>query len=95
MDDDYPVCFLCGRNGNGDPLERHHIFGGSPNREKSEQYGLFVWLCAHRCHRDGKDSVHKNPKVMQRLHEYGQQKWMDETGGDIEDFRREFGKSYL
>lgn len=22
-------CFLCGRNGASDPLERHHIFGGA------------------------------------------------------------------
>ena len=28
-------CFLCGRNGNGDPLDRHHIFNGA-NRKKSE-----------------------------------------------------------
>ena len=32
-------CWLCGRNGCGDPLDKHHIFGGT-NRKKSEKYGL-------------------------------------------------------
>lgn len=45
-------CFLCGRNDSGDPLERHHIFGGA-NRKKSEKYGLVVYLCGNRCHRNG------------------------------------------
>ena len=40
-------CFLCGRNDTGDPLERHHIFGGA-NRKKSEKYGLVVYLCGNR-----------------------------------------------
>lgn len=29
------------------------------------------------------------------LHEYGQRKWMEETGGSVEDFIREFGRNYL
>ena len=45
-------CFLCGKNGAADPLERHHIFGG-PNRGKSEKYGLVVLLCGEECHRNG------------------------------------------
>ena len=40
-------CFLCGRNGRGDRLERHHIFGAA-NRKLSEKYGLTVWLCGDR-----------------------------------------------
>lgn len=39
-------CFLCGRNGSQDPLDRHHCFKGSL-RKKSEQYGLVVDLCHH------------------------------------------------
>ena len=49
---DERVCWLCGRNGNGDPLECHHIFGGAM-RKKSEKYGLKVYLCGDRCHRNG------------------------------------------
>lgn len=92
--DDYAQCWLCGRNGNGDPLERHHIFAGS-NRKKSEKYGLVVLLCGERCHRNGKNAAHKSKDTMQTLHEYGQRKAMEENGWSVDDFRREFGKSYI
>lgn len=87
-------CFLCGRNDPGDPLERHHIFGGA-NRKKSEKYGLVVYLCGNRCHRNGRSAVHKNGDQMRRLRRYGQLKAMEEQGWTEENFRREFGKSYL
>ena len=32
-------CWLCGRNGTAEPLDKHHIFGGA-YRKKSEKYGL-------------------------------------------------------
>lgn len=79
-------CFLCGRNDSGDPLERHHIFGGA-NRKKSEKYGLVVYLCGNRCHRNGDQ--------MRRLRRYGQLTIMKDEGWTEDDFRREFGKSYL
>lgn len=35
-------CALCGKPGTSlDPLDKHHIFGGS-NRRNSERYGLVV-----------------------------------------------------
>lgn len=87
-------CFLCGRNGNGDPLELHHIFGGA-NRWKSDKYGLTVWLCGRRCHRLGEFSAHQNADVMDYLHRYGQQKAMLKNNWNIEDFIKVFGKNYL
>ena len=87
-------CFLCGRNGARDPLERHHIFGGS-FRGKSERYGAVVWLCGDRCHRNGKSAVHRNGDQMRRLRRYGQLTIMQNEGWTEDDFRREFGKSYL
>lgn len=87
-------CFLCGRNGASDPLERHHIFGGA-YRKKSEKYGLVVYLCGDLCHRNGRLSVHRNENQMRLLHRYGQLKAMREQGWTEDDFRREFGKSYL
>lgn len=87
-------CFLCGRNGACDPLDSHHIFGGA-NRKKSEKYGLKVYLCHSRCHIFGENAAHKNSHVMERLHEYGQRKAMDENGWDTERFIQEFGKNYL
>ena len=87
-------CFLCKRNGNGDRLERHHIFGAA-NRDKSEKYGLVVLLCGERCHRMGKYSAHQNAEVAQFLHAHGQRKCMEEQGWTIGKFIEEFGRSYL
>ena len=87
-------CFLCHRNGNGDRLERHHIFGGA-NRWKSERLGLVVWLCGERCHRLGPYSVHQNAEVMQYVRQYGQRKCMREQGWSIAQFREIFGYNYL
>lgn len=92
--DDYKKCFICGRNGNGDPLERHHIFGGA-NRWKSEKLGLVVWLCGERCHRLGKYSVHQNDEMMKYVRQYGQKKCMKEQGLSIDQFREIFGYNYL
>lgn len=88
------TCFLCGRNGYSDRLEKHHIFGG-PNRNLSDKYGLVVWLCGDRCHRNGKQSAHQSSSTRLMLHKYGQMKWMRENNGTIEDFRSLFGKNYL
>lgn len=88
------TCFLCGRNGSDDPLDKHHIFGAA-NRKKSEKYGLVVYLCHDRCHIFGGMAVHKNAKTMKHLKRYGQLKAMREQGWTEEQFRQEFGKSYL
>lgn len=88
------TCWLCGRNGNGDPLDKHHIFGGA-NRKLSERYGLWVPLCHGRCHESGPEAVHRNAGTMQALHEYGQALAMEENGWSIEEFRAVFGRSYL
>jgi len=88
------TCWLCGRNGTADPLDKHHIFGGA-YRAKSQKLGLTVYLCHHDCHIFGADAAHRNPETMRRLHEYGQRLAMERFGWDEDDFRREFGKSYL
>ena len=64
-------------------------------RSKSEKYGLVVDLCHSRCHIFNQGSVHKNAKVNLQLKRYGQLKAMKEQGWTEDDFRREFGKSYL
>jgi hypothetical protein len=87
-------CFLCGRNGAEDPLDKHHIFGAA-YRKKSEKYGLVVDLCHHRCHEFGRKAVHQNGSVMRQLRRYGQLKAMQEQDWTEADFIREFGKSYL
>lgn len=87
-------CWLCGRNGSADPLDRHHIFGG-PYRKKSEKYGLTVLLCHHDCHIFGPRAAHRNAETMQKLHEYGQRKAMTEQRWTKERFIAEFGKNYM
>lgn len=89
-----PKCFLCGRNGAADPLDRHHLFSG-PYRKKSERMGLVVYLCHNRCHIFGQNAAHQNRETMKKLHEYGQRKAMKEQGWTTEDFIREFGRNYL
>ena len=86
--------FLCGRNGASDPLDLHHIFPGAC-RKKSEKYGLVVYLRHNRCHIFAKTAVHQNEGQMRRLKRYGQLRAMQEQGWTEDDFRREFGKSYL
>ena len=88
------ACFLCGKNGCADPLDKHHIFGGS-NRKKSEKYGLYVYLCHHECHENGRNAVHRNPETAQKLHEYGQLLAMEENNWTADEFRLEFGRNYL
>lgn len=86
-------CFLCGRNGNMDPLECHHVFGAS-NRKNSEHYGLKIWLCGDRCHRNGPLSVHQNREVADRVKAIAQSRW-EFNFGTREDFIRLFGRNYL
>lgn len=88
------TCWLCGRNGAADPLDEHHIFGGA-YRAKSEKLGLTVYLCHHDCHIFGPDAAHRNAETMRELHEYGQRLAMERFGWTEDEFRAEFGKSYL
>lgn len=90
---DNTYCYYCGRNGNGDPLEKHHIFGAA-NRKKSEQDGLFVWLCGDRCHRNGERAVHRDKFTMRLFHEIGQKAW-EEHYGTRKDFMKRYHKNYL
>lgn len=90
----YKHCFLCGKNGSQDRLERHHIFGG-PYRNASEKYGLVVYLCGDSCHRNGPKAAHRNAETMTLLHAYGQKKAMREQGWTVEQFRQVFGRNYL
>ncbi|MDU7339316.1 MAG: hypothetical protein E7L17_14530 [Clostridium sp.] len=88
-------CWLCGANGNADPLDKHHLFGGAL-RKKSERDGLYVYLCHNQCHIFGRYAAHQCKETMQRLHEYGERKWLAERPeSTIDDFIREYGKNYL
>ncbi len=87
-------CFLCGRNGNGDPLDEHHVFFG-PFRKSSEKYGAKVYLCHDRCHIFGDESVHKNHKVCREVQRVVQRFMMRYYDWTYDDFINLFGRSYL
>lgn len=81
-------CYLCGSSR---WLELHHIFGG-PNRNKSTQYGLVVYLC-HHCHNEPPLGVHHNRERMVYLKLIGQQAFMKHY--PEKNFLKEFGRNYL
>ena len=94
---DRTCCFICGRNGNGDPLEEHHIFFGNPNKQHSEEDGLKVMLCGERCHRTGKWSAHRCNETNRRLKREAQHvlelKWQ-QAGMTPEEARKAFRDRY-
>lgn len=85
-------CFICGSRR---WLEWHHVWGGcGAIRDKSERFGLKVRLC-HYCHNEPPNGVHQNKKIRSKLQAYAQKKAMAHYGWSVEDFRREFYKSYI
>lgn len=87
-------CYICGKNGMQDPLEEHHVFGGSL-RKKSTKYKAVVYLCGNEHHRNGKDSVHKNRLVSDNLKAEFQKKIMEREGWDMDRWMLEFYKNYI
>lgn len=94
LQDDATRCYICGGYACGDPLDKHHVFGGAM-RSKSEKYGLTVYLHHAQCHIFGKYAVHQNAEINNALKAKAQTKAMQYYGWDVDDFRREFYKNYL
>ena len=78
----------------GEPLDKHHIFGGA-NRRKSERLGLMVYLCHGSCHLNGARAVHNCRETMDALHEYGQRMAMETQGWSRAECVAECGQDYL
>lgn len=91
---DKTKCFICKQMANGDFLAKHHVFPGAL-RNKSEKYGLTVYIHNLECHIFGENAVHRNAEVNRQLQAYAQKKAMKHYGWSVEDFRREFYKSYI
>lgn len=92
-DHDEQRCWLCGRNGAADPLNRHEVFGGA-NRNKSKQYGLWVHLCHWSCHQ-GPNAIHSRSDLANRLKEVAQRKAMEAYDWTVDDFRSIFHTNYI
>ena len=84
------ICFVCDMEGD---LHRHHVFHGTANRKKSEEYGCWVWLCP-RHHNMSSEGVHFNPGLDLRIKQMAQEAW-EERYGNRGEFIKAFGKSYL
>ena len=72
---------------------KHHIFGGS-NRNKSEKLGLYVYLTP-AMHNMSDYGVHFNKAFDLELKQIAQRAAMATYGWSIDEFIREFGKSYI
>lgn len=83
-------CYVCGKMKD---LHRHHCFYGTGNREMSEKYGLWVYLCPEH-HNVSNYGVHFNKPFDTMLKRYCQMIW-ERQRGTREQFREIFGKSYL
>ncbi len=83
-------CFICHSR---QWLEYHHVFGGAL-RDKAGELGLVVRLC-HYCHNEPPRGVHQNAYIRRKLQALAQRKAMERYGWTVEDFRREFRKSYI
>lgn len=83
-------CWLCGSTLN---LHRHHVFGGSANRAKSERYGLTVYLCAPH-HNMSNEGVHFDKSFDRQLKAWAQERFEEKYGHDLfmEIFKRNYRK---
>lgn len=100
IQEDREHCYLCGKpaywreDGLYERIEEHHVFFGNPRKKLSEKYGLKVYLHGDGCHRNGKDSPHKNRIIADMLRAAGQKRF-EEVHGSREEFVEVFGKNYL
>ena len=85
---DIEQCILCGRRTG--KLDRHEVFHGA-YRSKSKKLGCWVWLC----HEHHMQLHQKTPDLDKNLKMFTQNVAMTHYGWTVEEFRHEFGKSYL
>ena len=74
-------------------VEEHHVFFGTANRDLAEKYHLTVPLC-NKHHTGSGDSPHRNRIIDLALKCWAQTVYENQIGSR-EQFRKEFGKSYL
>lgn len=81
-------CYVCKTTLN---LHKHHIFFG-PNRQNSEKYGCWVYLCAWH-HNMSNVGVHFNRLLDVELKREAQKRFEELHGH--EKFMEVFGKNWL
>ena len=87
--DDMDHCYFTGSA----TVERHHIFGGNPNRKYSEKYGFVIPLSPD-LHPNGVHAGKNAADIDLKLKQMAQ-RYFESHYGSRDDFRRIFGKSWL
>lgn len=88
--DDLDHCIICGKS----PINKHEIFFGAKNRQKSIQYGLVIPLCTAEHHNQvGCTGIHFDKALREKWQIKGQKKFQ-EVYPDL-DFLEIFGKNYI
>ena len=88
---DRKKCFICGRY-MAYGIHEHHVFGGTANRKKSDDWGLVIYLCPYH-HNASNNSVHFNVTMRDQVQTYAQKKFEERYGH--EKFMEVFHKNYL
>ena len=89
--DDMEHCYLTGSY----QCHRHHIFYGlGGQKKKSEKYGFIIPIHP-RWHNMSNDGIHEGNRELDLKFKRMAQEYYEEHYGTREDFRKEFGKSYL
>lgn len=78
-------CYICGITR---PLHKHHVVNGLGNRENSERYGLWVYLC-----RKHHERVHADQELDEALKRYAQKEY--EKSHTHTEWMKTFHKNYL
>lgn len=82
-------CWFCHSQ---NELEIHHVMNGNGLREKSERYGLKIWLCRN-CH----DKLHFSPveskRMLLKAKQAAEAAFLKKH--TIEEWMREFHRNYL
>lgn len=82
-------CYICKTQRD---LQRHHIFGG-PNRRRSEDDGLWIFLCVE--HHIGDHGVHRDFDLALKVKQLGERAWIEHNEKTKEEFIRDYGKNFI
>lgn len=79
--------------------ERHEVLEGyaTKNRQYSIEDGLVIFITPEE-HREGKKSIHKNPKYWRevvKIQEIAERAWIEYYGKTKEDFIKRYGRNYI
>lgn len=89
--DDMEHCYLTGSY----QCHRHHIFYGRGGYKKKSEKRGFIIPIHPRWHNMSNDGIHEGNRELDLKFKRMAQEYYEEHYGTREDFRKEFGKSYL